>query len=91
MYRVVRFYFLFGAYCHSAVTVRVWFGLFEATSFPGFLIFARTLHKKHGRTRRKNLGGGRKEICPTFSDCALVVKNNFPEKLSKIVVDGGEE
>ena len=33
--------------------------------------------------------GGRKEICPTFSDCALVVKKNFPEKLSKIVVDGG--
>ena len=33
--------------------------------------------------------GGRKEICPTFSDCARVVKKNFPEKLSKIVVDGG--
>jgi hypothetical protein len=33
--------------------------------------------------------GGRKEICPTFSDCARVVKENFPEKLSKIVVDGG--
>jgi hypothetical protein len=30
---------------------------------------------------------GQKEICPTFSDCALVVKKNFPEKLSKIVVD----
>jgi hypothetical protein len=43
---------------------------------------------QHGRTGRKKLGG-RKEICPTFSDCALVVKKNFPEKLSKIVVDGG--
>jgi hypothetical protein len=42
----------------------------------------------HGRTGRKKLGG-RKEICPTFSDCARVVKKNFPEKLSKIVVDGG--
>jgi hypothetical protein len=42
----------------------------------------------HGRTGRKKLGG-RKEICPTFSDCALVVKKNFQEKLSKIVVDGG--
>ena len=27
----------------------------------------------HGRTGRKKLGG-RKEICPTFSDCARVVK-----------------
>jgi hypothetical protein len=43
---------------------------------------------RHGRTGRKKLGG-RKEICPTFSDCARVVKNNFPDKLSKIVVDGG--
>ena len=42
----------------------------------------------HGRTGRKKLGG-RKEICPTFSDCAQVVKKNFPEKRSKIVVDGG--
>jgi hypothetical protein len=42
----------------------------------------------HGRTGRKKLGR-RKEICPTFSDCARVVKKNFPEKLSKIVVDGG--
>jgi hypothetical protein len=32
---------------------------------------------------------GRKEICPTFSDCPRVVKKIFPEKLSKIVVDGG--
>ena len=45
---------------------------------------------EHGRTGRKKIGG-RKEICPTFSDCALVVKNNFPEKLFKIVVDGGGE
>jgi hypothetical protein len=45
----------------------------------------------HGRTGRKKLGG-RKEICPTFSDYALVVKKKFPEKLSKIVVEGrGEE
>ena len=28
---------------------------------------------RHGRTGRKKLGG-RKEICPTFSDCARVVK-----------------
>ena len=42
----------------------------------------------HGRTGRKKLGG-RKEICPTFSDCARVVKKNFPEKRSKIAVDGG--
>ena len=39
----------------------------------------------HGRTGRKKLGG-RKEICPTFSDCALVVKKfsgkNFPKLLS---------
>jgi hypothetical protein len=42
----------------------------------------------HGRTGRKKLGG-RKEICPTFSDCARVVKKKFPEKLSEIVVDGG--
>jgi hypothetical protein len=42
----------------------------------------------HGRTGRKKLGG-RKEICLTFSDCARVVKKNFPEKLSKIVVNGG--
>jgi hypothetical protein len=33
----------------------------------------------HGRTGRKKLGG-RKEICPTFSDCALVVKKKFPKK-----------
>ena len=45
---------------------------------------------RHGRTGRKKLGG-RKEICPTFSDCARVVQKNFPGKLSKIVVDGGEE
>ena len=44
--------------------------------------------KHHGRKGRKKLGG-RKEICPTFSDCARVVKKNFPAKLSKIVVDGG--
>ena len=45
---------------------------------------------RHGRTGRKKLGG-RKEICPTFSDCSRVVKKNFPEKLSKIVVDGRGE
>jgi hypothetical protein len=39
--------------------------------------------------KEKIRGGGRKEICPTLSDCARVVKKNFPEKLSKIVVDGG--
>ena len=42
----------------------------------------------HGRTGRKKLGG-RKEICPTLSECARVVKKNFPEKLSKIVVGRG--
>jgi hypothetical protein len=42
----------------------------------------------HGCTGRKKLGG-RKEIFPTFSDCARIVKKNFQEKLSKIVVDGG--
>jgi hypothetical protein len=47
-----------------------------------------TFQQNHGRTGRKKLGG-RKEICPTFPDCARVVKKNFPEKLSKIVVDGG--
>ena len=35
---------------------------------------------EHGRTGRKKLGG-RKEICPSFADCARVVKNT--------VVDGG--
>ena len=44
----------------------------------------------HGRTGRKTLGW-RKEICQTFSDCARVVKKIFPEKLCKIVVDGGVE
>jgi hypothetical protein len=48
----------------------------------------RTYCNFHGRTGRKKLGG-RKGICPTFSDCTHIVKNNFPEKLSKIVVDGG--
>jgi hypothetical protein len=46
--------------------------------------------QRHGRTGREKIRG-RKEICPTFSDCARVVKKNFPEKLSKIVVDGGGE
>jgi hypothetical protein len=32
---------------------------------------------KHGRTGRKKLGG-RKEICPTFSDCARIVKRICP-------------
>ena len=32
--------------------------------------------KTHGRTGRKKLGG-RKEICPTFSDCVRVVKKIF--------------
>ena len=58
---------------------------------PYFTVFnARLLYSVHGRTGRKKLGG-RKEICPTFSDCARVVKNIFPEKLSKIVIDGGGE
>jgi hypothetical protein len=42
----------------------------------------------HRRTGRKKLGGA-EEICPTFSDCARVVKKNFPDKLSKIFVGGG--
>jgi hypothetical protein len=45
-------------------------------------------HGTQGRTGRKKLGG-RKESCPTFSDCARVLKKNFQEKLSKIVFDGG--
>ena len=49
---------------------------------------ARINYPVHGRTGRKKLGG-RKEICPTFSDCVRVVKKKFPEKLSKIVVNGG--
>jgi hypothetical protein len=41
---------------------------------------------------RKEKIRGRKEICPTFLDCARVVKESFPEKLSKIVVGvRGEE
>jgi hypothetical protein len=44
----------------------------------------------HGRTGRKKLGGAELNL-PDFSDCALGVKKNFPEKLSKIVVDGGVE
>jgi hypothetical protein len=36
----------------------------------------------HGRTGRKKLGG-RKEICPTFSDSARPVpKNFFPEQIN---------
>ena len=36
----------------------------------------------HGRTGRKKLGG-RKEICPTFSDCARPVpKKFFPEQIN---------
>ena len=39
-------------------------------------------HKsKHGRMGRKKLGG-RKKICPTFSDCARVFRRNFPKLLS---------
>ena len=52
----------------------------HGTRYPGFQTWA------YGKETRL---GGRKEICPTFSDCARVVKKNFPEKLSKIVVDGG--
>jgi hypothetical protein len=36
----------------------------------------------HGRTGRKKLGG-RKEICPTFSDCARpVAKKLFVEQIN---------
>ena len=46
----------------------------------------------HGRTGRKKLGG-RKEICPTFSDCARVVikifRRNFPKLLSTEGGGGG--
>ena len=49
------------------------------------------LWDNHGRTGRKKIGG-RKEICPTFSDWARVVKKifrrNFPKLLSTV---GGEE
>ena len=38
--------------------------------------------RKHGLTGRKKLGG-RKEICPTFSDCARPVpKIFFPEQIN---------
>jgi hypothetical protein len=67
----------FGPFKHIAFVVV----LFESPSKALFSM---------GRTGRKKLGG-RKEICPTFSDCARVVKKYFPEKLSKIVVDGGGE
>jgi hypothetical protein len=37
---------------------------------------------RHGRTGRKNLGG-RKEMCPTFSDCARPVpKKLFVEQIN---------
>ena len=42
----------------------------------------------HGRTGRKKLGG-RKEICPTFSDCARVVKNIFRRNFPKLLSLGG--
>jgi hypothetical protein len=64
-----------------------WAGKWDLASSPSELSLLLLVHA-HRRTGRKKLGG-RKEICPTFSDCARVVKKNFPEKLSKIVVDGG--
>ena len=64
--------------------------LFSIKVNHGMVIINLNYAYYHGRTGRKKLGG-RKEICPTFSDCALVVKKYFPEKLSKIVVDGGRE
>ena len=42
----------------------------------------------HGRTGRKKLGG-RKEICPTFSDCALVVKKFTAETFQNCCRRGG--
>jgi hypothetical protein len=44
----------------------------------------------HGRTGRKKLGG-RKEICPTFSDCARVVKKIFRRNFPKLLSTGGGE
>ena len=52
------------------------------------ILLVHVFKRFHGCTGRKKLGG-RKEISPNFSDCARVVKKYFPEKLSKIVVDGG--
>ena len=43
----------------------------------------------HGRTGRKKLGGGRKEICPPFSDCALIVKKIFRRNFPKLLLTGG--
>jgi hypothetical protein len=46
---------------------------------------------------KEKIRGGRKEICPTFSDCARVVKKNFLESggggviMSDYEFDGGEE
>ena len=40
------------------------------------------INRNHGRTGRKKLGG-RKEICPTFSDCARPVpKKLFVEQIN---------
>ena len=41
----------------------------------------------HGRTGRKKLGG-RTEICPTFSDCARVLKKIFPKNFPKLLSTG---
>ena len=42
----------------------------------------------HGRTGRKKLGG-QKEICPTFSECALVVKKFTAETFQNCCRRGG--
>jgi hypothetical protein len=42
----------------------------------------------HRRTGRKKLRG-RKEICPTFSDCARVVKKIFRRNFPKLLLTGG--
>ena len=64
--------------------------LASPTSELSLLLFTCT----YRRTGRKKLGG-QKEICPTFSDCARVVKKisrkNFPKLLSTGGGGGGEE
>ena len=46
-----------------------------------------TRSSNHGRTGRKRLGGAERNLPDFFGLCPRCQKN-FPEKLSKIVVDG---
>ena len=55
---------------------------------PTFRIKTSRRPGMHGRTGRKKLGG-RKEICPPFSDCARVVKKIFRRNFPKLLSTGG--